>query len=124
MAVLAVYNDQLLMAESSTSLTITSDPIAMGGANYVEVSTNVENLFNVGAAAGRLVMEVWEGNDGQNWNFSTGITHTYTTTEMVPVGGAVRSAFIRLQYKYDSTAGGAGDITVVTFDCHANLMHD
>ena len=64
MPVLEVRKNQAMMAEASTSLVINSDPISMGGANYVDVSTNIESLFNVGAAAGRLSLEIYEGNDG------------------------------------------------------------
>lgn len=121
MAVLSVFNNHMLMAEAGTSLVITSDPISMAGANYVEVGTNIESLFNVGAAAGRLALEVRAGNDGQNWDAS-GITHSAAGAGMVLTGGDVEAAFIRVQYTYDCTAGAAGDISAATFDCHVNLI--
>lgn len=121
MANVGVQKNQFLMVETSESIQVTCNPIPMGDANYLEISTKIESLFNYGATAAKLSVSVEGGNDGQTFEPIPAIAADYTAVGTSNEGGTVHTAFVLIKYVLTSTAGNAGEFCAVTFDGYANL---
>jgi hypothetical protein len=58
-------NNQVLVTAASTSVEITTDPVAVGSNNRGTAVTNVHGMFNAGAAGLEWVTQI--SMDGQTW---------------------------------------------------------
>lgn len=110
-------NNQTLIAASGTTVTITTDPVALGDDNQATGVTNIHAMFNDDTAA--LAWKTQVSNDGQNWVdqgiAATGLDVPGTPTSQGPA--TVTGVYVRLQISF-SAAGGTG---AAIFDIHVNF---
>lgn len=112
-------NNQTLVADTGTTVTITTDPVAVGDNNRATGITSVHAIFNAGTAGLAWAMQV--SNDGQNW-----VTQGPATSSPIVAAGAslqdqnnaVTGVYARLLITFQASGGGMG---AVTFDIHVNF---
>jgi hypothetical protein len=110
-------NNQVLIAPTSGSVSITTDPVAVGGNNQATGVTNVHGIFNAAAAGLRWDMEI--SMDGQTWVTQGPAAAAITATgETLSNPAVVTGVYARLVISFDASAAGVG---AATFDIHVNF---
>ncbi len=110
-------NNQVLIAPATGSVSITTDPVAVGGNNQAMGVTNVHGIFNAAAAGLRWNMEI--SMDGQTW-----VTQGPAQSALTGTGAdkapptQVTGVYARLVISFDASAAGIG---AATFDVHVNF---
>jgi hypothetical protein len=111
-------NNMTLVANTSTTSTVTTDPVAIGDNNRATGITNTHVIFNAGAAGLSWKMQV--SNDGQNWvDMGPAVSPVITAvgTELQAAAN-VTCVYARLQISFQASGGGIG---AATFDIHVNF---
>jgi hypothetical protein len=110
-------NNQVLIAPASSSVTVTTDPVAVGGNNRATGVSNVHGIFNAGTG---LTWKMQISMDGQTWVDQGPVQVAMTATgEYLADPVEVTGVYARLSITY---ATGAG-IGAATFDIHVNFDH-
>ena len=110
-------NNQVLVANTSTTVTVTTDPVPVGDNNRATGITNVHGIFNDGAAGLSWKMQV--SNDGQTWEDqgpSTGVISAVGSSLEAPT--TVSCVYARLEISFQASGAGLG---AATFDVHVNF---
>ena len=115
--IVAFARNQVMVATLTEWPLITTGPVAMGGANFVDLALNISTAFHVGASPSiNLDVNVQGSNDLQHWvqlfSESQGAAGIYHKT------GEVATAFLRMEFIASVGTAGWG---AVAFDVHANL---
>ena len=109
-------NNQVLIAAAGTTVTITTDPVAVGGNNRATAVTNVHGIFNPSATGLEWKMQI--SMDGQTWvDQGPALASAVAVGETMEGPGNVTGVYARLEIKFGATGG----IGAVTFDVHANF---
>ena len=124
--IVAGANNQALSSKDEDPSIITTDPIPVGDANYIQCTFNVPVLFTE-LATPTLSYKVQGGNDGQNWydigGFTDSATSPTTSTGPKEKGAEVTCAFVRVEFTLSGSGGSTVGITSANFDLHANFIH-
>jgi hypothetical protein len=109
-------NNQTLVANTSTTTTVTTDPVAIGDNNRATGITNIHAIFN---AVG-LSWQMQVSNDGQNWvTQGPELAATAATgTTLQDDNNTVSAVYARLQILFQASGGGIG---AAIFDVHVNF---
>jgi uncharacterized protein YjdB len=110
-------NNQTLIAASGTTVTITTDPVAVGDNNQASGITNIHAMFNDDTQA--LTWQMQVSNDGVNWvNQGPAAPGLDTVgTPLLTGPQPVSCVYARLQIAFSAT-GGTG---ATVFDIHVNF---
>ena len=113
----AFARNQVGVATATDDMYFTTEPVAMGNANFVDLALNISTAFFVGGATSiDLDVNVQGSNDWQHWvelfSEKQGAAGIYHKT------GEVTTAFLRLEFIASVGTAGWG---AVAFDVHANL---
>lgn len=117
---LVVFADnQALVALTGTTVTITTDPVALGRNSRATGITNLHTIFNDDVNA--LAWKTQISNDGVTW-VNQGLAVIGINAPGTPVltlPAVVSGVYVRLLISF-SAAGGTGS---ATFDIHVNFDH-
>ena len=110
-------NNQTLVADASSTVTITTDPVAVGRNNRATGVTNVHSMFNAGTSGLMWHMEI--SMDGQTW-VTQGPSQAAKTSagDELATQSTVTGVYARLSISYQASASGIG---ATTFDIHVNF---
>ena len=109
-------NNQVLIAPAGQSVTITTDPVAVGGNNRATGVTNIHGMFNPSGTGLSWKMQI--SMDGQTWvDQGPALASAVAVGETMQGPGNVTGVYARLEITYGAT-GGYG---AATFDVHVNF---
>jgi len=122
--VIAFANNQAMTGVQGSTNTISTDPVPLNGNDRVSAMLNVHYLF-VQGGTGTVSYQGQVSNDGVNWVDVATLTDNATAATATPQQKviSVNGAFLRFEFSYAITGGGAGDMGGVAFDLHVKLDH-
>lgn len=109
-------NNQLMIAEGAVSVSITTDPVPMGGADRIAGVFHVHYSFGTGLT---MTVAVEGSNDGQTWITVDSGTPTTAAGDIVPIPTLPTEAvhaFLRVTFTLLATGANTNGIC---FDYHA-----
>ena len=110
-------NNQTLVADTSSTVTITTDPVAVGRNNRATGVTNVHSMFNAGTSGLMWHMEI--SMDGQTWVTQGPAEAAIPSAgEELAAATTVTGVYARLSISFEASGAGIG---ATTFDIHVNF---